>query len=252
MSENDLESIGFGGERGIRTLDTVSRIHAFQACAFNHSATSPSRARRRLARRAWCAGRRGLQPPARRRNIAADPVLASCILPCRGCCRVPQVGTAVAKPFKCPRTVPRNQLTTTSGLPRGHKAVANACVDGLASHRSKCRVAVANHMSDPMVRAVAGSAIADAALGAAMGEGGMAHAECPPPEPARTPIRPDFAPTRCVPVPFRVHAIHGSVPTRPLGSALAPLTPDPLIPDPLNGARAARPVAAPPCPASRT
>ena len=31
-----------GGERGIRTLDTVSRIHAFQACAFNHSATSPS------------------------------------------------------------------------------------------------------------------------------------------------------------------------------------------------------------------
>ena len=30
-----------GGEGGIRTLDTVSRIHAFQACAFNHSATSP-------------------------------------------------------------------------------------------------------------------------------------------------------------------------------------------------------------------
>ena len=33
---------GTGGERGIRTLDTVSRIHAFQACAFNHSATPPS------------------------------------------------------------------------------------------------------------------------------------------------------------------------------------------------------------------
>ena len=31
-----------GGERGIRTLDTVARIHAFQACAFNHSATSPT------------------------------------------------------------------------------------------------------------------------------------------------------------------------------------------------------------------
>ena len=31
----------YGGERGIRTLDTLSRIHAFQACAFNHSATSP-------------------------------------------------------------------------------------------------------------------------------------------------------------------------------------------------------------------
>ena len=33
--------IKLGGERGIRTLDTVSRIHAFQACAFSHSATPP-------------------------------------------------------------------------------------------------------------------------------------------------------------------------------------------------------------------
>ena len=32
---------GNGGQRGIRTLDTVARIHAFQACAFNHSATCP-------------------------------------------------------------------------------------------------------------------------------------------------------------------------------------------------------------------
>src|SRR5262249_20362705 len=31
---------GNGGERGIRTPDTVSRIHAFQACAFSHSAIS--------------------------------------------------------------------------------------------------------------------------------------------------------------------------------------------------------------------
>lgn len=30
-----------GGEEGIRTLGTVTRTHAFQACAFNHSATSP-------------------------------------------------------------------------------------------------------------------------------------------------------------------------------------------------------------------
>ena len=29
------------GEAGIRTLGTFSRTHAFQACAFNHSATSP-------------------------------------------------------------------------------------------------------------------------------------------------------------------------------------------------------------------
>ena len=31
-----------GGETGIRTLGTVARPHAFQACAFDHSATSPS------------------------------------------------------------------------------------------------------------------------------------------------------------------------------------------------------------------
>ena len=31
-----------GGETGIRTLGTVARTHAFQACTFNHSVTSPS------------------------------------------------------------------------------------------------------------------------------------------------------------------------------------------------------------------
>src|SRR6266852_3718880 len=33
-----------GGETGIRTLDRVSPIHAFQACAFSHSAISPGHA----------------------------------------------------------------------------------------------------------------------------------------------------------------------------------------------------------------
>jgi hypothetical protein len=32
-----------GGEGGIRTLDTVSSIHTFQACSFDHSDTSPYR-----------------------------------------------------------------------------------------------------------------------------------------------------------------------------------------------------------------
>ena len=32
-----------GGGRGIRTPETVSRLHTFQACAFNHSATPPER-----------------------------------------------------------------------------------------------------------------------------------------------------------------------------------------------------------------
>src|SRR5215467_15338151 len=34
-------SISFGGGSGIRTHDTVSRIHAFQACALSHSAIPP-------------------------------------------------------------------------------------------------------------------------------------------------------------------------------------------------------------------
>ena len=50
--ENDVISIAYkgkyavmtmlpGGGSGIRTRDTVSRIHTFQACAFNRSATPP-------------------------------------------------------------------------------------------------------------------------------------------------------------------------------------------------------------------
>ena len=35
-------SFGIGGQGGIRTHETVSRPHAFQACAFSHSATCPS------------------------------------------------------------------------------------------------------------------------------------------------------------------------------------------------------------------
>jgi hypothetical protein len=33
--------IFYGGEQGIRTLERVAPLHAFQACAFNHSANSP-------------------------------------------------------------------------------------------------------------------------------------------------------------------------------------------------------------------
>ena len=31
----------FGGEDGIRTHERIASLHAFQACALNHSATSP-------------------------------------------------------------------------------------------------------------------------------------------------------------------------------------------------------------------
>ena len=44
-----LENVGpveDGGGSGIRTRDTISGIHTFQACAFNHSATPPSRPRK--------------------------------------------------------------------------------------------------------------------------------------------------------------------------------------------------------------
>ncbi len=42
MSRQPISTPSTGGERGIRTLDRVSPIHAFQACAFNHSAISPA------------------------------------------------------------------------------------------------------------------------------------------------------------------------------------------------------------------
>ncbi len=37
----ECSSLQFGGERGIRTLDTRKRIHTFQACSLSHSDTSP-------------------------------------------------------------------------------------------------------------------------------------------------------------------------------------------------------------------
>ena len=42
-----------GGQRGIRTLERLSPLHTFQACAFNHSATCPH----------WETGNTRLGPP---------------------------------------------------------------------------------------------------------------------------------------------------------------------------------------------
>lgn len=36
-----LACFKYGGEGGIRTLDTISCIHTFQACSLSHSDTSP-------------------------------------------------------------------------------------------------------------------------------------------------------------------------------------------------------------------
>ena len=57
-----------GGEGGIRTHDTVSRIHAFQACSFNRSDTSPQsdlncRPAARSSRVFHLAEREGFEPP---------------------------------------------------------------------------------------------------------------------------------------------------------------------------------------------
>lgn len=63
IQKNSTISIRYGGQRGIRTLDTLSRIHAFQACAFNHSATCPS----------FCS-RRSIRLDGEKRSFSASPV----------------------------------------------------------------------------------------------------------------------------------------------------------------------------------
>src|SRR5262249_53359386 len=54
---------GAGGGSGIRTHDTVSRIHAFQACALSHSAIPPAL----LGRGQYNAGRSSNKPAPRSR-----------------------------------------------------------------------------------------------------------------------------------------------------------------------------------------
>ncbi len=49
--EKQMLSVKGGGQRGIRTLGTLSRTHAFQACALNHSATCPCLDPPRFSRR---------------------------------------------------------------------------------------------------------------------------------------------------------------------------------------------------------
>jgi hypothetical protein len=50
VADNVSVVVRTGGGSGIRTHDTVSRIHAFQACAFSHSATPPESPRNIAAR----------------------------------------------------------------------------------------------------------------------------------------------------------------------------------------------------------
>ena len=41
LSKLSIVKLKNGGENGIRTHERVSPLHAFQACALNHSAISP-------------------------------------------------------------------------------------------------------------------------------------------------------------------------------------------------------------------
>ena len=45
---SEIAIFGLGGG-GIRTLETVTRLHTFQACAFDHSATPPQAAKNEAA-----------------------------------------------------------------------------------------------------------------------------------------------------------------------------------------------------------
>ena len=40
LTSSGFSSFSYCREEGIRTLETVSRLHTFQACSFNHSDTS--------------------------------------------------------------------------------------------------------------------------------------------------------------------------------------------------------------------
>ena len=77
-----------GGERGIRTLETVSRLHTFQACAFDHSATSPSRA-------AYTCGHGGFKEKLRRSG-------AGKAVSRRALARRARFGLAGEAPMPCP------------------------------------------------------------------------------------------------------------------------------------------------------
>src|ERR1700728_5185201 len=60
-----------GGGSGIRTHDTVSRIHAFQASAFSHSATPPGEAQ-------YSGGASSYNPRKRRWNKVLRARMAPC------------------------------------------------------------------------------------------------------------------------------------------------------------------------------
>jgi hypothetical protein len=76
-SDANGSGLQVGGGGGIRTRDTVSRIHTFQACAFDRSATPPTRSTQKRARAIAPAAARAqaaplLRPSTRRREASAE------------------------------------------------------------------------------------------------------------------------------------------------------------------------------------
>ena len=66
--------MGTGGQGGIRTHDTLSRIRTFQARAFDRSATCPQRPSRASL---------SIRPASPYRNIAPPPFVMSCQAACK-------------------------------------------------------------------------------------------------------------------------------------------------------------------------
>ena len=74
---DQLHFLYFGGEEGIRTLDTVARIHDFESRAFDHSATSPRRILYRLSFFLQGFYQRPKSPHARRQSCISLSTLQS-------------------------------------------------------------------------------------------------------------------------------------------------------------------------------
>ena len=97
----------FGGERGVRTLDTLSRIHTFQACSFSHSDTSPYFVvAYSLVQRGATIGREG--DPVKQNFLVSTRPVNLCSL-CRKLRRTARTGS-FARAFPAPQATKKPEL----------------------------------------------------------------------------------------------------------------------------------------------
>src|SRR5713101_1857076 len=92
---------GNGGGSGIRTHDTVARIHAFQACAFSHSAIPPACAAEPMERAPGLASappQAGCAPARRPTDLLGSAVPANIEADAPSASRLPAANTLWASP----------------------------------------------------------------------------------------------------------------------------------------------------------